>query len=162
MNDAAAPVLRVKRVRPDAVLPRFAHADDSGMDLCACEDLELGPGRRALVPLGVAFAPPPGTEIQLRPRSGLALRSGLSMVNAPATVDEGYRGEVCAILVNHGTEPIRIEKGMRVVQAVLCPVLRPRVVEADELPETERGAGGFGSTGTAGGPPSGDRTAEPL
>ena len=148
MNDADSPVLRVKRVRPDAVLPRFAHPDDSGMDVCSCEERVLLPGERAKIPLGIAFAPPPGTEIQLRPRSGLAIRDGISMVNTPATIDEGYRGEVCAILVNHGSEPFRVEKGMRVAQAVLCPILRPRVVEADELPETARGAGGFGSTGT--------------
>lgn len=141
--------LRVKRVRPEAVLPRFAHPDDSGMDLCACEDRVLEPGERASIPLGVAFAPPPGTEIQLRPRSGLALKHGISMVNAPGTVDEGYRGEVCAILVNLGSGPFRVEKGMRVAQAVLCPVLRPEIAEeTGELPPSARGDGGFGSTGT--------------
>ena len=152
MNESAPPVLRVRRVRPDAVLPRFAHPDDSGMDVCSCEERILAPGERARIPLGIAFAPPPGTEIQLRPRSGLAIKHGISMVNTPATIDEGYRGEVCAILINHGSEPFRVEKGMRVAQAVLCPILRPRVVETDELPETERGAGGFGSTGTRGVP----------
>lgn len=141
--------LLVRKLRPGAVLPRFAHPDDSGMDLAACEDVVLAPGARAAVPLGVAFAPPPGTEIQLRPRSGLALKHGISMVNAPGTVDEGYRGEVCAILVNLGSEPFRIEKGMRVAQAVLCPVLRPEIVETEgDLPESARGVGGFGSTGT--------------
>ena len=140
--------LLVKRLRPEAVLPSFAHSDDSGMDVCACEEVVLAPGERARIPLGLAFAPPPGTEIQLRPRSGLALRHGISMVNAPATIDEGYRGEVCAILVNLGSEPFRVEKGMRVAQAVLCPVLRPEIAEvAGDLPPTARGAGGFGSTG---------------
>ena len=117
------------------------------MDLAACEEMVLAPGERAAVPLGVAFAPPPGTEVQLRPRSGLALGSGISMVNAPGTIDEGYRGEVCAILVNLGREPFRVEKGMRIAQAVLCPVLRPDVVETEELPPSSRQAGGFGSTG---------------
>ena len=117
------------------------------MDLSACEEKVLQPGERAAIPLGVAFAPPPGTEIQLRPRSGLALRHGISMVNAPGTVDEGYRGEVCAILVNLGSEPFKIEPGMRIAQAVLCPVLRPVVVEVETLPATQRGDGGFGSTG---------------
>ena len=145
-------VLKVRRLRPDAVLPRFAHPDDSGMDVCACEDLVLAPGARAKVPLGLAFQPPPGTEIQLRPRSGLALRSGISMVNTPATIDEGYRGEVCAILINHGSEPFRVEKGMRVAQIVVCPVLRPEIVESDALDGTARGAGGFGSTGVGGTP----------
>ena len=140
--------LLVKKLRPEAVMPRFAHPDDSGMDVCACEERVLAPGERAKIPLGLAFQPPPGTEIQLRPRSGLAIRHGISMVNTPATIDEGYRGEVCAILINHGSAPFRVEKGMRVAQAVLCPILRPRVVETDELPETARGAGGFGSTGT--------------
>ncbi len=145
-------VLKVRRLRPDAVLPRFAHPDDSGMDVCACEDLVLAPGARAKVPLGLAFQPPPGTEIQLRPRSGLALRSGISMVNTPATIDEGYRGEVCAILINHGDEPFHVEKGMRVAQIVVCPVLRPEIVETDALAGTARGAGGFGSTGVGGTP----------
>ena len=145
-------VLKVRRLRPDAVLPRFAHPDDSGMDVCACEDLVLAPGARAKVPLGLAFQPPPGTEIQLRPRSGLALRSGISMVNTPATIDEGYRGEVCAILINHGDEPFHVEKGMRVAQIVICPVLRPEIVESDALDGTARGAGGFGSTGVGGTP----------
>ena len=145
-------VLKVRRLRPDAVLPRFAHPDDSGMDVCACEDLVLAPGARAKVPLGLAFQPPPGTEIQLRPRSGLAIKHGISMVNTPATIDEGYRGEVCAILINHGDEPFHVEKGMRVAQIVVCPVLRPEIVETDALDGTARGAGGFGSTGVGGTP----------
>jgi len=145
-------VLKVRRLRPEAVLPRFAHPDDSGMDVCACEERVLAPGERAKIPLGLAFAPPPGTEIQLRPRSGLAIRNGISMVNTPATIDEGYRGEVCAILINHGSEPFRVEVGMRIAQIVVCPVLRPEVVESDELSETSRGVGGFGSTGVRGAP----------
>ena len=145
--------LLVKRLRPEAVLPRFAHPDDSGMDVCACEARVLLPGERAKIPLGLAFQPPPGTEIQLRPRSGLAIRHGISMVNTPATIDEGYRGEVCAILINHGAEPFRVEVGMRVAQIVVCPILRPEVVEADDLSDTSRGAGGFGSTGTRDLPP---------
>lgn len=144
--------LLVKKLRPEAVLPRFAHPDDSGMDVCACEERVLAPGERAKIPLGLAFQPPPGTEIQLRPRSGLAIKHGISMVNTPATIDEGYRGEVCAILINHGSEPFRVEVGMRVAQIVVCPVLRPEVVETDELSDTSRGAGGFGSTGTGSSP----------
>ena len=145
--------LLVKKLRPEAVMPRFAHPDDSGMDVCACEERVLAPGERAKIPLGLAFPPPPGTEIQLRPRSGLAIRHGISMVNTPATIDEGYRGEVCAILINHGGEPFRVEVGMRVAQIVVCPILRPEVVECDELSDTARGAGGFGSTGTRDLPP---------
>lgn len=141
--------LLVKRLRPDAVLPAYAHPDDSGMDLCAVESCVLAPGQRARIPTGLAFALPPCTELQLRPRSGLALRHGLSMVNTPATIDEGYRGEVCVILINLGQEPFTVEKGMRIAQAVVCPVLRPVIQETDTLSETARGAGGFGSTGVA-------------
>ena len=140
-------VLKIRRLRPEAVLPRYAHPDDSGMDVCSCANLTIAPGAWAKIPLGLAFEPPPGTEIQLRPRSGLAARLGIAMVNAPATIDEGYRGEVCAILINHGTEPFHVEVGMRVAQLVVCPVLRPEVVECDALSDTARGAGGFGSTG---------------
>ena len=145
--------LLVKKLRPEAVMPHFAHPDDSGMDVCACEERVLAPGERAKIPLGLAFQPPPGTEIQLRPRSGLAIKYGISMVNTPATIDEGYRGEVCAILINHGGEPFRVEVGMRVAQIVVCPILRPEVVETDDLSDTARGSGGFGSTGTRDLPP---------
>ena len=139
--------LLVKKLRPEARLPAFAHDDDSGMDLCACEDRTLAPGERAAIPLGVAFAPPPGTEIQLRARSGLALRSGIAMVNAPGTVDEGYRGEVGVILANFGDAAFSVKKGDRIAQIVVAPVTRVDIVETGELGGTERGGGGFGSTG---------------
>ena len=139
--------LKIKRLVPDAVLPAFAHPDDSGMDLCATEDAVLEPGARALIHTGLSFELPPSTELQLRPRSGLAIRNGISMVNTPATIDEGYRGEVCVILINLGSEPFAVKKGMRIAQAVLCPIIRPNIVEADTLSETDRGIGGFGSTG---------------
>ena len=140
-------VLKVKRLRPEAVVPSFAHPDDSGMDIHAVEDAVLPPGAWAKLPTGLAFEPPPGTELQVRPRSGLAARHGISMVNAPATIDEGYRGEVAVILVNLGNEPFRIARGDRIAQIVLCPVLRPEVVETDSLSGTSRGSGGFGTTG---------------
>lgn len=140
--------LKVRKLRPEAVIPRFAHPDDSGMDICAAAPATLAPGQWAKIPTGLAFEPPPGTELQVRPRSGLALRHGISMVNTPATIDEGYRGEVAVILINHGREPFKVEIGDRVAQIVLCPVLRPQIVEADELSDTSRGAGGFGSSGT--------------
>lgn len=139
--------LRVRRLRPDAVLPRFAHEDDSGMDVCAAEAVTVPPGAWAKVPTGLAFAIPPGTEIQARPRSGLAARAGISLVNTPATIDEGYRGELLLLVINHGKDPFTVEKGMRIAQIVLCPVLRPRIVETDELPSSSRDAAGFGSTG---------------
>lgn len=141
-------VLKARKLRPEAVLPRFAHADDSGMDVCAAEAVVLAPGERAKIPTGLAFEPPSGTELQVRPRSGLALRHGVTLVNSPATVDEGFRGEVCVILINHGNEPFRVEVGDRIAQIVLCPVLRPKVVEVDALSGTDRGSGGFGSSGT--------------
>ena len=139
--------LLVKRLSPDAVLPAFAHPDDSGMDICSIEDLVLQPGERAKIHTGLSFEIPPETELQVRPRSGLAIRNGISMVNTPATIDEGYRGEVCVILINHGQEPFHVEKGMRIAQIVLCPILRPTIVETDSLSETGRWSGGFGSTG---------------
>lgn len=140
-------ILKVKKLRPDAISPRFAHPDDSGMDVCAAEDALLPPGGRALVPTGLAFEPPPGTELQARPRSGLAVRSGLTLLNTPATIDEGYRGEVAILLVNLGDVPVAVKKGDRIAQLVLCPVLRPEIALCDELSETGRGAGGFGSSG---------------
>ena len=140
-------VLKVKKLRPDAIAPRFAHPDDSGMDVCAAEDALLPPGGRAKVPTGLAFELPPGTELQARPRSGLAARAGLTLLNTPATIDEGYRGEVAILLVNLGAEPVQVRKGDRVAQLVLCPVLRPEIAICDELSETRRGEGGFGSSG---------------
>lgn len=139
--------LKVKRLSPDAVLPKYAHAGDSGMDLCSIEQLVLQPGARATVKTGLAIELPPGTEAQVRPRSGLASRSGITLLNTPGTVDEGYRGEIGVIVANLGHEPFEIRKGMRIAQMVVCPVLRVEIEACTELSETERNAGGFGSTG---------------
>ena len=139
--------LKIKRLTPDAVIPRYAHPDDSGLDLCSIEDRVLQPGDWARIRTGPAIALPEGTEAQIRPRSGLASKSAISMLNTPGTVDEGYRGEVCVILVNFGREPFEIVRGMRIAQMVICPVLRPEIEVCDELGETARGSGGFGSTG---------------
>jgi dUTP pyrophosphatase len=117
------------------------------MDLRADEPVELAPGDRRLVPTGIAVAIPPGFEGQLRPRSGLALRHGVGMVNAPGTVDSDYRGEVGVILVNWGTETVRIARGERIAQLVVAPVTRAVLREVTELPQSDRGGGGFGSTG---------------
>lgn len=148
---SAPPVLQVRRL-PNAdglPLPAFATSGSSGLDLRAAitEPLVLQPGARSLTPTGLAVAVPPGYEVQVRPRSGLALKHGLSMVNTPGTVDSDYRGELSVILINLGSEPIRIERGDRIAQMVVCPVVQPLIEEVAELPPTDRGAGGFGHTG---------------
>ena len=135
------------KLLPNAVLPGYAHPGDAGMDLCAAESVLLAPGARSLVRTGLSMALPPGTEGQVRPRSGLAAKHGVTVLNAPGTIDEGYRGELKVILVNHGDAPFAVEPGMRIAQLVVAPVLRVEVAEAAELSGTERGTGGFGSTG---------------
>jgi dUTP pyrophosphatase len=131
-------------------LPSYATAGAAGMDLLAAVQapLVLAPGARTLVPTGLAIALPPGFELQIRPRSGLALKNGIILPNSPGTIDEDYRGELQVIVMNAGTEPFTIERGMRIAQAVLAPVVRAAWQEVAELVETQRGAGGFGSTGT--------------
>jgi len=146
--------IRVRRLPHgrDLPLPAYATAGAAGMDLLAAvaDPLEIPPGGRALVPTGLAVALPPGYELQIRPRSGLALRHGLVLPNAPGTIDEDYRGEVQVIVMNAGDQPFRVERGMRIAQAVLAPVVRASWDEVDELDETPRAAGGFGSTGVDG------------
>jgi len=134
----------------DLPLPQYATADSAGLDLLAAVDSDrtLDPGKRMLVPTGLAIALPPGYEAQVRPRSGLALKNGITVLNSPGTVDADYRGEVGVILANLGEEPFVITRGMRIAQMVVAPVTQLRWSEADELPDTARGAGGFGSTGT--------------
>lgn len=146
-------VILVKRLphAADLPLPSYATEAAAGMDLLAAvaEPLTIPPLGRALVPTGLTIALPPGHELQVRARSGLALREGLIVANGPGTVDEDYRGEVGVILLNAGEKPVTITRGMRIAQAVLAPVTRGAWQEADALPETRRGAGGYGSTGTA-------------
>ena len=139
--------LPVLRIDPSAKLPSYAHPGDAGMDVHSVETLVLPPGGRASVRTGLAFQLPPDAEAQVRPRSGLALKHGVTVLNAPGTIDAGYRGEVCVILANLGDEPFTVEKGMRIAQVVVAPVARAEVVEVEALDATERGAGGFGSTG---------------
>jgi dUTP pyrophosphatase len=142
--------LRVRRVGdrgPPLELPRHMTDGAAGLDLRADEAVELAPGERRLVPTGLAVEIPPGHEGQVRPRSGLALRHGVGMVNAPGTVDSDYRGEVGVILVNWGREPVRLERGERIAQLVVARVERVEVVLADALAGSGRGDGGFGSTG---------------
>jgi dUTP pyrophosphatase len=131
-------------------LPGYATAGAAGMDLLAAvtAPVTIGPGERALIPTGLCLALPPGHELQVRPRSGLALRHGIVLPNSPGTIDEDYRGELQVIVLNAGREPFTVERGMRIAQAVLAPVLRAEWREVAELPGTARGQGGFGSTGT--------------
>ena len=135
-------------------LPAYATAGAAGMDLLAAvaETITLAPGARTLVPTGLAIALPPGHELQIRPRSGLALKHGILLPNAPGTIDEDYRGELQVIVMNAGDAPFAIERGMRIAQAVLSPVLRAEWLPVEMLDATTRAAGGFGSTGT-GAPP---------
>lgn len=145
--------LRVARLRPDAVLPRYATDGAAGLDLSAAldEPLLVGPRARVRVPTGLVVALPPGCEGQVRPRSGLAFKHGLTVLNAPGTIDEDYRGELAVLLVNLGEEAVRILPGDRIAQLVVAPVTRVAVESAEisELEPTARGAGGFGSTGSA-------------
>ena len=128
-------------------LPAYATAGAAGMDLLAARDMTLAPGARALVPTGIAVALPEGFEMQVRPRSGLALKHGVTVLNAPGTVDSDYRGEVGVILLNTSDTAFAIARGDRIAQAVFAPVTRAAFEEVVVLPETARGAGGFGSTG---------------
>ena len=140
--------LLIQQLDPELPLPRFAKPGDAGADLYARIDLTLAPGERALMPTGIAIALPPGFAAFIHPRSGLAIRDGLSMVNAPGTIDASYRGEVQVILVNMDTKnSIYIKRGDRVAQLVIQRVENVQIVPVDALPGTERGAGGFGSTG---------------
>jgi dUTP pyrophosphatase len=141
------PVKRVGNRGPPLELPRYMSEGAAGMDLRADETVALAPGERRLVPTGIAVAIPPGFEGQVRPRSGLAARHGVTILNAPGTIDSDYRGEVKVILVNLGQEPVRFERGERIAQLVIAPVARARVQAADGLGESGRGSGGFGSTG---------------
>lgn len=149
--DAAGPRLRLRRLHPDAVVPAYAHPGDAGLDLTAVEPVRLAPGERSAVPTGWAVAVPDGWVGLVHPRSGLAVRHGLTVANAPGTVDAGYRGELQVLLVNLGAGPVALEAGTRVAQLLLQRVGRARVEEVDVLDGTERGEGGFGSTGAGGG-----------
>jgi dUTP pyrophosphatase len=140
-------ILQVAKIHEDAVRPHYVHPGDSGMDVYSVEDVTIAPGDTALVHTGLKLAVPVGYEAQVRPKSGLALRHSVTLLNTPGTVDSGYRGELCVILINHGREAYEVRKHTKIAQLVLCPVAQAEVVEVAELNETTRGAGGFGSTG---------------
>ena len=139
--------VKFRKTDPSATLPSYAHPGDAGMDLCSVEELVIPRGERRLVRTGLAMRLPPGYEAQVRPRSGLALKKGVTVLNSPGTIDEGYRGEIGVILVNPGDEPFGVCKGDRIAQMVVAPCARAEIALVSELDSTERGAGGFGSTG---------------
>ena len=139
--------LPIRRLRDDAVLPERAYSGDAGLDLAACERVELAPGERATVPTGLAVAIPDGFAGFVQPRSGLAARHGLTVVNSPGLVDSGYRGELRVVLLNTDAhEAFVVEPGMRIAQLVVLPVPELELVEVEELPDSERGVRGFGSS----------------
>jgi dUTP pyrophosphatase len=131
-----------------ATLPAYQTAGSAGMDLCCTESFSICPMERKLVGTGIRIAVPTGYEAQVRPRSGLAIRHGISMVNTPGTIDSDYRGEVMLILINFGSETVQFSQGERIGQLVFCPVVQANLIVVEQLDGTQRGAGGFGSTGT--------------
>jgi dUTP pyrophosphatase len=138
----------VRRDHVGLALPGYAQPGDAGLDLCAAESITLKPGERGVVPTGLRLAIPDGHAGLILPRSGLALRHGVTVLNAPGLVDAGYRGEIRVLLINHGAEAVTLERGERIAQLVIQPVAQVRLVETDRLPDSNRGEGGFGSTGT--------------
>jgi len=143
------PRVQIRRLRPDAIVPCYMSERAAGMDLCAAIDspVTIPAEGRAAIDTGLAMAIEPGYEGQVRPRSGLAREHGVTLTNAPGTIDSDYRGSVIVLLINHGGEPVTIEPRQRIAQLVIAPVVRAELVEVDELPASARGAGGFGSTG---------------
>ncbi|MBD1399294.1 dUTP diphosphatase [Pelovirga terrestris] len=144
------PVIEIKRIKPSAQLPRYMTHLSAGMDICAEPDepILLAPGERCLISTGIAVAIPVGFEIQVRPRSGLAINHGIALVNSPGTIDADYRGEIKIIVINHGRDVFEIKPGDRIAQLVVAPVVQAQLLEVSNLDSTERGSGGFGHTGT--------------
>ena len=140
----------IKRLSKEVSLPKYETSGSSGMDLAAYIDsnINIDPGQTAIIPTGLALSIPKGFEVQIRPRSGLAAKQKISVLNTPGTIDADYRGEIKIILINLGQESFRVEKGLRVAQMVVCPIVQAQLKEVDDLSETERGKSGFGSTGT--------------
>jgi len=139
--------VKVKKLHPEAQLPTYTRHGDAAMDVRSVEAVLINPGERRLIGTGVAFEVPFGYELQVRPRSGLALKHGISIVNTPGTLDSNYRGELGIILINHGSEPFSVAKGDRIAQIVFNKIEHTHIEEVDELSETNRGEGGFGSSG---------------
>ena len=140
----------IKRLSKEISLPKYETAGSSGMDLAAniAGNISIDPGKTAIIPTGLALSVPKGFEVQIRPRSGLAAKKKISVLNTPGTIDSDYRGEIKVILINLGQETFKVEKGSRIAQMVVCPVVQAQIKEVEDLSETERGKGGFGSTGS--------------
>ena len=140
--------LKIKKIDDNAIIPNYAHEGDAGLDLYAVKELFLNPGERGLVHTGIQIELPKNTEAQIRPRSGLALKNGITTLNSPGTIDEGYRGEIGVILINHSNEVFKVEQGMKIAQMVIKPVFQVNIIETSELSDSERSEKGFGSSGT--------------
>ncbi len=140
----------IKRLSKQVILPKYETVGSSGMDLAASNEflIKIEPGKTAIVPTGISLAIPKGFEVQIRPRSGLAAKKSISVLNTPGTIDADYRGEIKVILINLGKEVFEVEKGLRIAQMVVSPVIQVKLEEVENLNETGRGKGGFGSTGT--------------
>jgi dUTP pyrophosphatase len=138
--------LKIK-LNSKAVIPKYAHENDSGMDLFSIEEKVIKAGETALIKTGIQIELPPNTEAQIRPRSGLALKNSITVLNTPGTIDEGYRGEIGVILINHGKTDYEVKEHSKIAQMVICPILRPNIVLDTELSETKRGSNNYGSTG---------------
>ncbi|MGK7954996.1 MAG: dUTP diphosphatase [Crocosphaera sp.] len=139
--------LKIIKLNPKAIIPKYEHDNDSGLDLVSIETVEILPRESQLIKTGISIELPPNTEAQIRPRSGLALKHQITVLNTPGTIDEGYRGEIGVILINHGKTAFKVTQGMRIAQMVIAPVIRVKIEEVEELNNTMRGKGGFGSTG---------------
>ena len=140
----------IKRLSKEISLPKYETAGSSGMDLAAniAGNINIDPGKTAIIPTGLALSVPKGFEVQIRPRSGLAAKKKITVLNTPGTIDSDYRGEIKVILINLGQETFKVEKGLRIAQMVVCPVIQAQIKEVEDLSETERGKGGLGSTGS--------------
>lgn len=139
--------IKILRLNEAAIVPKYAHPNDAGLDLYSIEDREISPGESQLVPTGISIELSPGTEAQVRPRSGLALKHQITVLNTPGTIDADYRGEIGVILINHGKTTFKINKGMKIAQLVIAPVIHAEIEEVEKLSSTVRGEGGFGSSG---------------
>ncbi|HSQ89448.1 dUTP diphosphatase [Romboutsia sp.] len=139
--------LKIKKMHEDAIIPNFAHKGDAGMDLYSIEEVIIPSTQSRLIKTGISIALPKNTEAQIRPRSGLALKHSVTVLNTPGTIDEGYRGEIGVILINHGKEEFIVTKNMKIAQMVVKPIYDINILEVIELNDTDRGEGGFGSTG---------------
>ncbi|WP_457562764.1 dUTP diphosphatase [Caminibacter pacificus] len=140
-------VLKIKKLTQNAKIPAYQTKEAAGFDLHSIKDVVIKPGERKLIGTGLAFEIEFGYEVQIRPRSGLAFKHGITVLNTPGTIDSDYRGEIKVLLINLGDEPFEIKEGERIAQAVVAPVIQAKIEEVDELSDTQRGAGGFGSTG---------------